>query len=120
MRLIRIRRWSKRRAPANSQQPAGKLYSIRQVRPIPLDPKWLNTLDWEKDSEVGPTNADEVRDVVDSLPVKYRDLINGLFYEGLTLAQYAVRARLTRSESRRLQAEAMAHLKQELETNGIN
>lgn len=53
---------------------------------------------------------DRVRDAIESLPARQRDVINGLFYEGCTKTVIADRLGVSRHEVRRLMLEAFASL----------
>lgn len=49
---------------------------------LPFDPEILSTLDWHQDELFGERKEDVI-DAVERLPKLQREIVNGLFYEGL-------------------------------------
>jgi RNA polymerase sigma factor (sigma-70 family) len=82
----------------------------------PVDPRLFS--EWEqllrKPVDVDVDREDRVREAIERLPDRQRDVVNGVFYEGVPKTVLAERLQVSRHEVRRLYVDALRKLEEEL------
>lgn len=73
---------------------------------VPYDPEWLDAMisevnyGYDGEEKIGGVRRERIRTAIDNMPAGMRDIINGVYYEGLSQQELCVRYGLTRSQVR--------------------
>lgn len=87
-------------------------------REVPFSPQMLIGISDARQDVHGSDdelpNREALVDAIESLPEPYRTVVEGLFWERLTLAELANRLLVTRAVAERLRTEALEELKNKM------